>query len=433
MIIAALALGAGAFAYPARAATLKTVAVQNTLSPEMTFAYRKFGDVAISDASPRRAAVFAQLRGAKCLFKLDPDGGPGATVACQRGPTPDGRAFGNLGVPSINVAGEAGLASRVTQGRTGVYRGDPTVVATTGDAVPAPGSGLMKTLSFGRITDAGDVAFESTISGGAVVLGVEVNQGIFRCDGGNGNCSVANGGTGVLTTLALVNDAVPDRAGREFCAFEELAASSFGIAFRASTKLDCANNAELEAVGVFRQPVGGPIQTIALQGEASNPFPAPGGTTYLLPQAPTIANTGIVAFQASTTGILATTVLYRCAPATCPASPADDAVSAGETDGPPDNNLFVSFFTAPGVNDAGDIVFDARIRQLSGVHQGIYIKRAAGALDVVARTGDLSSIPAATFFDFAPPAMSPGGKVVFPARVKQTASPHTLRAVFAFE
>jgi hypothetical protein len=53
--------------------------------------------------------------------------------------------------------------------------------------------------------------------------------------------------------------------------------------------------------------------------------------------------------------------------------------------------------------------------------------------DVVARTGDLSSVPLATFFDFAPPAMSPGGKVAFAARVKQTASPHSLRGVFAFE
>ena len=197
------------------------------------------------------------------------------------------------------------------------------------------------------------------------------------------------------------------------------------------SELDCANNAEVEALGIFRQPVGGPIETIALQGEASNPFPASGGTTYLLPEMPTIADTGVVAFQASTTGILTTTVLYRCAPATCPTSPAEDAISAGENDGA--GNLFVSFFTAPGVNDAGDIVFDARIRQPSGVHQGLYIKRATGTLDVIARSGDLSPVPGGLFFDFAPPAMSPGGRVAFPARIKQTASPHTLRGVFAFE
>jgi hypothetical protein len=55
------------------------------------------------------------------------------------------------------------------------------------------------------------------------------------------------------------------------------------------------------------------------------------------------------------------------------------------------------------VNDAGAIVFDARIGRQSGVPQGVYIKRSTGTLDVIARTGDPSPVAGTTFHDFAPP------------------------------
>jgi len=430
--VLALALGAGALAGPARAATIKTVALQNQMSPLASYFYRKFREVAVSDATGQHVAVFAQLSGPKCLFKLDPDGGGNATAACQKDVTPDNRLFGNFGLPSINVAGNVGFSARVTQGRSGVFQGDPAYVAATGDPVPAPATGLMKTFSVGGLTDAGDVVFETTISGGAVMSGVEVNQGIFRCVGGNGDCSTQNGGTGTLTTLALVDDAVPDRAGREFCSFAELAASTFGVAFRALTKLDCANTAEPEAVGVFRLPLAGAIETVALQGEPANSFPPSGGTTYATLLEPAIANTGMVAFRATTAGLLVTSALYRCAPATCPASPADVVVSAGETDGA--GNVF-SAFSAPGVSDVGDVAFDARIRQGPGAHDGLYIKRVGGTLDTIAVGGDPvpGSNPPGAFRDMARPRMSPGGKVVFPGRERVFTTHKTLRGVFVFE
>src|SRR5438477_548735 len=205
----ALALAAATVAGRAHAVTIKIVALQNDPSPRAPLLYKRFREVAVSDAVGQRVAVIAQLRGTRCVFQLDPDGGPGATAACRRDPTPDALVLGNPVSPSINLAGGVVFAAPVTPGRSGVFRSGPTFVATTGDPVPAPATGNLDKFAFGRLTDAGDVAFEASISGGALVGGVRIDQGLFLCSGGDGNCSAANGGTGTLSTLALVNDAVP--------------------------------------------------------------------------------------------------------------------------------------------------------------------------------------------------------------------------------
>ena len=96
---------------------------------------------------------------------------------------------------------------------------------------------------------------------------------------------------------------MPDRPGRQFCDFSGLDISSYGIAFRASTQLDCSDGGESPLVGIFRMPLFGAIETVALSGETSEPFPVPAGTTYSsINSGPTINNSGTVAFGASTTG-----------------------------------------------------------------------------------------------------------------------------------
>ena len=429
----ALTLAAATVAGRAHAATIKTVALQNDPSPRAPYLYRRFREVAVSDAVGQHVAVIAQLRGTRCLFKLDPDGVvPGATAACRHDPTPDALVFGNPGGPSIDVAGDVAFAAPVNPGRSGVFRSDPTFVATTGDPAPAPATGSLERFVFGRLSDTGDVAFEATIDGGALVGGVRVDQGLFLCSGGNGNCSAANGGTGVLGRLALVNDAVPDRPGREFCSFAQLDASTFGIAFRASTQLDCADTAEPPAVGVFRKPAGGPIETLALQGEAANPNPSPGGTVYVLPQPPAISNTGVVAFVSAVTGSTTTAAIYRCTPGICPASPAQAAVSPGDTD--VDGNVLINLET-PEVSDAGDIAFHARVAPPSAHKvEALYIKRAAGSLDRIVLVGDVvpGSSPVATFRGLGQPSASPAGKVAFVGRIRR-GTPPQLHGVFVFE
>lgn len=421
-----------AIAGVASAATIETVALQNAPSPEAAFVYKKFDRPAVSDAAGERVAAFARLAGKKCLFALDATGS-GTTVVCQKDLTPDGlhvftKVATNLGDASINAASTVAWAARVSAGRSGVYRSGPAVVAEIGDPVPAPGTGLLQAFSYARITDADDVLFVATISGGTVP------QGIFRCGGGNGNCSAASGGTGTLTALALVNDPVPDRPGRAFCKFLELDASTYGATFRAATQLDCSDAGETPAIGIFRRPAAGPIVTVALEGEACAPTPVPGGTTYLrLPSAPAIANGGMVAFQGTTGGLLVNNVVYLCDPATCPASAATDGVAQGDFDG--NGNMFRTF-SPPGVSDAGDMAFSAKVSGPAGTRDALYIRRFDDSLETVVFaevTPVPGSSPAAIFDQAFAPRMSSAGKVTFGGRIERNASPSKLRGIFLFE
>lgn len=417
----------------APAASLKIVAIQNNSSPVVNTVYKKFDNPVISDAAGERVAVLASI-GRKCIFSIDPDNDPDSTVACQRDPSPDLRQFRTFAQPTINSSSNVAWAAKVSSGRQGVYRSGPTVVSTTGDPAPAPATGLLDDFAYGSIADSGDVTYEATISGGAVVLGVEIDQGIFRCSGGNGNCSGAFGGTGTLTADVLVNDAVPDRVGRELCHFFGLSASSFGAVFVASTQLDCADGSETPLVGVFRKPVAGAVTTVALQGEPSQPFTSPGGTTYrTFTGLPAISNNGFTSFLGTTTGLLTSSILWVCNPATCPLAPAIAGVQQGDLDD--DSNAFRSF-SPPGVSDAGDIAFSSKSQpSTGGTRDGVYIRRSTSDIETVAlsNTNVPGAMPAAIFFRVLSPSMSSGGKVAFAGRLKRVVTPRQLRAVFVFE
>lgn len=310
----------------------------------------------------------------------------------------------------------------------GVFRDDPPAIAALlGDPVPGPTPGLLKEFSLVRITDAGDVVSKARISGGPVVGGVTVDQGLFRCFGGDGNCSST--GTGTLETLVLKNGGVPDRVGREFCSFSHLAASNFGVAFRASTKTNCADGAESSRVGIFRLPFGGgAIETVALENEASNPFPDPGGTRYSdIVGSPAIEDNGDVAFRAQTSGLLSLDVLFFCGFGVCPAARATVAVQEGDLN--PDGKEFTSF-SSPALADDGTMAF----RGCFSGGCGVYTLPPGGPLATVAKKGDAVPGEPATFAGFAPPAMSPDGKVTFKATIRETAPPQkTLRGIFLSE
>ena len=379
----ALILGLGVSL--AESATLQKVAVDGDPAPDAgSFYRRKFRQPAVSDAAEAHIVASARIFiNRTCLVKFDPGPGPDSLVVCRKDISPEGHEF--FGDPSIDIVGDAAWAAGLTAGRSGVFRGDATVVALTGDPSPA-GPGFLKKFSSAHITDAGDVVFEATISGGAVVGGVTVDDGYFRCGGGDGNCSA--GGTGTIETLVLKNDPVPDRPGRELCQLQALDASIFGIAFLAATRLDCASTTEAPLLGVFRKPFGGAVVTVALQGDPANPVLPPGGTTYgVLLGAPAVENDGIVAFRAVTTGLFVNDILYLCDPASCPTVPAEAAVKQGDPDG---NGSFFERFSSPALSDAADIAFQAKVNE--GLRaSGIYIRRAAGGtIDTVARTNDVA-------------------------------------------
>lgn len=421
-VVALVALAAG----PADA-VLKTVALQGDPSPDAAAPYKRFRAPAVSDAAGERVAFWVPTQGGrKCIFRVDPDGGPGTTVVCEKTPSPDGRLFTKLQDPSLDAAGTPVFASRTSVGNDGVYRGvPPAVVALTNDPV---GPVFLDDPSYATVTDAGDVVFLARLTGG-----VPDDAALFRCAGGDGNCSPATAppGTGTLTTLARVGDPVPDRPGREICAFLAADASNFGAAFTATTRLDCGDGGEPPLVGLFRRPFAGAVETIALAGEPSGVGP----TTWAnVRGTPSIANGGRVGFQADLTGT-PSSGLFVCDAGTCPALPPQNALEVGQIDGA--GNAF-RFFSAPSVSDAGDLAFNARIGGgPAGASNGVYVWRAAtDTVDAVALKGDaVPGIPGAVFRQFllGPPAMSPGGRIVFKARIKRPTPPRNRLGIFIDE
>jgi hypothetical protein len=428
-----LACAVWSFASVAQAADLKTVAIRGDASPIGGLDYKAFQAPEVSDDSTDEVAFFATARNGtieRCIFKVD-DTGAGGPVACKGDPTPNGKQFRDFSNPSMNASGEVAWTAGTTGGN-GIFKDDPTLVTFIGDTV-AGVTGVLKELSMARITDASHVVFKSTISGPAVVGGVPLDQGIFRCSGGDGNCS---SGTGVLEKLVLKNDSLVDPPDRKFCSFNALDASNFGIVFRASTqKDDCtASTQDTSRVGIFRKQFGGAVETIALESRPSNPAPAPGGTQYReFFGEPAIENSGIVTFRASTKNLFSLEILFLCDPATCPAAPADAPVQQGDDDG--NGNTFRSF-SSPVLSDAGDMAFQAQTKTPGGgTTSGVYIRRANGDIDTVAlkQLTPVPDLPGATFLFFGQPAMSSGGDVAFKAKVKATAKPKNREGVFLFE
>lgn len=79
----------------------------------------------------------------------------------------------------------------------------------------------------------------------------------------------------------------------------------------------------------------------------------------------------------------------------------------------------------------------ARIDAVSGGSKhGLYVRRTTTEIETIAKTGDPvpGVVPAATFrFLLRPPAMSPGGKIAFKARIKRSVSPRNREGIFIVE
>jgi hypothetical protein len=430
----------------ASAQTLKAVAMEAEDAPLSGYIYRKLTRPVVSDASDVRVAFFAVAKprpgilgtSQRGLFGEDPvvpanDG----VVALKGDPSPAGPLFVRLqSPPSINADREIAWASTLKGRKGGVFRGDGTstsLVSLFGDD-PGLSGGLLETFSMAQITDDGDVVFRATINMGPEAGGATVSEGVFACTGGDGNCS---SGTGALTHLVLQHDPVSDRAGRAFCSFEHLAASNFGIALAATTKEGCSDEEEIPARGVFRMAFGGSIETIALEGEKSEPFPDPTGTFYgSLTRVPAISNNGIVAFHASMGGILAGDALYVCDPAAnCPGT-SGPAVVAQRGDVTAEGDALRTI-SGPGVSDAGDVAFKARASKPAAV--GIY-RVSGGEVEAVARKHDPAPKldPLEPFGEFRSfrgnLTMSPGGRIVFMAKVKRVIGPkRNRRGIFVLD
>ena len=435
--VAAGAFLAAAVGAPSVAsAQLQEVVIKGSPSPEGGGSvYRSFKRPAASDLIGSRTVFEAKIKGGagsrSGLFFDDPAGG-GSTVVLSREIAPNGQGFRRFRKhPSSNTLAEIAWHSTLTGSGRGIFQNGPANVDLVGDGVPAPANGSLQTFFRPIRADNGATAFYASISGGSIVNGIVADEGIFRCNGGDFDCT---SGTGVLETVVIKGDLVPDRPGRSFCDIEEgIGASSLGVAFRATTQLDCTDLLEIPLTGVFRWS-GGAIETIAMQTEQAQPFLFVGGTTYgNFSVNPAMANDGSVVFVAETAGVVNTHVIYRCDAGACPALPATSIVLAGDTDGV--GNTVSTFFTGLSVADTLDVAFHTRVTDINSRRgRGIYVYRdATASLERIASKEDIApGVAPGIYRRVYAPDMSSMGRIAFRAKVKRLAG-GSVTGIYLFE
>lgn len=406
VLVIGVALALASIARPAAAgAEIVTIAVEGAMAPGGA-QYKKLEAPQAADAGDGAVAFRASVRGSNttCIF-VGQSTAVGGPVVCQRDAAPGGGTFREPGAFSINAGGTVVWEALVNGGGGGVFRQGTTRVLRRHD--PVPGGGTLDLFIDPVVLDSGDVVVRPRLSG----VPSAVNQLFVRCSGGDGNCSA--GGTGTLETFVRRDDEVPDRPGRHFCFLGEFDASTWGIAFRALTKLDCADPDESDVPGIFRLPYAGPVATVALEKEAA--ASAAGGALYAdLPGRPSINAAGVVAFLATVTrGARRVAALHVCDPAACPASPAAVAAEEGDAD---ENLDPLAGFSVPDLSDAGDLVFTARAPR-GGC--GVYVWRASsGDIETVAAGGEALPDGGGILRCPARATISAGGTVAFRAPFK---------------
>jgi hypothetical protein len=171
------------------------------------------------------------------------------------------------------------------------------------------------------------------------------------------------------------------------------------------------------------------ITTVALEGEAAEPFSGPGGTLYSeFDDVPAINNLGTVVYLGDVEGTVKRESVYMCAVASCPAAPAAIALSSGDVD--TEVNVLTRL-GSPHVSDAGDISLRADARGPTVRSSGVFVWRfASDTVERIAVKGE--PVPGVTnsfFGRIDRPWISAGGRIAFGANTR----PGARRAILLFE
>jgi hypothetical protein len=361
-------------------------------------------------------------------------------MALQSGAAPPTftRAWRRFRNPTLSSSGVAAFEGSAASGDRGIYLSGDIAVTVVGDTPPALLQGRLSRFTRPQITETQGVTLRATLSSPGLVVTaagvVAIDQIFMRCVGGDLDCTTLGGGggfgSGTAELLVAKNDPVPDRPGHFICSLAEAVhASEWGISFRATIKADCGDDNEAARSGQFRMQYGGPIETLGLTGEASNPFPGAFGTTYKsfsksstsgkAEKAPTINNDGTVVFLAQTQGLVGESIIFRCRTAFCPATHAEDIIRPNTIVAP---GVSVNKFVEAGISSAGDVSFLARVDDFPAASRGkgVYLYRGAtGTFDRIAVKG--APVPGTAGDEYRrifSPTISPSGKVAYLAKVR---------------
>jgi hypothetical protein len=412
-IVAATVLGAVAAA--SAVAQVESVAETKDAAPGGgTYRGLRRPDVAGSGAAAFLAKVKTASGNVLGIYETTaPMVGAAVVLRDDTVPVAGGR-FRRFSRPAINGGGTVAWQARIAGGPFGhgifAESAAGTIVAASDDPNPGSAGGTIDRPSRPEISDNGDVVFYARLRSASA------DEGLFRCVGGNGNCS-PYGGTAVLEQLVVTGDTYTDSvdaASREVCELSEnFDVSNWGIAFRATTAP--AGGCSGAAVrGVLRMPFGGAIEAIAKDGDPADPGPS--SVHFRFDGAPAINNAGDVAFLGETLNPVQE-VVYHCTVAGCPVAGVTPQafVLQGASDG---GGSTVTRFKSVGISDAGDVAFHAVVRDPDKRGLGVYLarypsttlERLAVKKDIVVPEGELRRIER--------PAMSTSGHVAFRGKVK---------------
>ena len=308
------------------------------------------GDVAFVGypaAAPRRLYLY-------------PAAGTPSVVAQQGGAAPGGSAFKKFRAVSIDDAGDVAFQATLSAGE-GVFSGPPgslAKAAMTGDASPAGGA-FKAFPSVSRVNTVGEVAFSARVDGGP--------SGVF----------VYAASAAAVATVALVDDATVD--GRRLCDILDVGLGASGaVAVRAATKVDCASVAESDLRGVYVTTPGG-LARVALEGD---PAPTAGTTFTRFIGPPDVNAAGKVLFRAGTGGVASGEGLFLHDP-----TGATTLRLAGTGDAAPATTGSLKTIAPAGVTDDDRVAFGARIA--NGLAKiGIFLFDASATNEKVVASND---------------------------------------------
>jgi len=375
---------------------------------------KKFRSAVVSDAAGERMAFRATVRDGSTsrqgIVRADASGN-GTMIVEKDAATPSGSSYRNFLQPAINSAGDVAWFAFLADGRRGLFRtllGNPLnsrTVAIDGSSAPV-GAYTFSDFDAPELSDAGAVVFWARATD---TMSSNLIEGIFVCEGGDGDC-VTGGGT--ASVLAKTGDLVD---GRELCEFARtIRIGSYGVAFLATTRTNCSSpSGSLD--GVFRVDFAGSngIETIALVGDPTDI----GGATYQrFRDTPSIENNGIVAFRADTSSESTSEAIFLCKPSSgCPGSSLPvSVVDKGQIQ----SGSELRRFSGPQISNNGDIVFLARPRGGTAVGPTLYVRRSGGLLERIV-TGDqpLDDVGGAVFRRVGTHHVSAGGTLSFRSTV----------------
>ena len=317
-----------------------------------------------------QAAFLAEVSGSKSsigLFRKSADGKP--TPFAVQGQSATGAGAGTFSdflSLDLNNAGEAAFVADITGGTSiqGLYRGSSdgtlSAIALQDQLAAGAGAGRFSRLSNARLNDAGQAAFEATITGGTSA------GGLYRSDPG-----------GTPTVIALRGQNAAGTGAGTFSSFSAFALNDTGVtAFRGFIAGGSS------AQGIYRSSGNSTPTATALLGQSA---PESGAGTFSRLSNPALNNAGQTAFLASIDGGTIRQGIYR--------SNSDNSLTAiallGQSATDAGAVTFSRFVDSHQIvqNEAGQIAFMATT---SDDAYGLYRSNPDGTITAIARLGRAS-------------------------------------------